>query len=153
MGLSEDGTNNETCHHSNTELAEFGPFDQETRPEIYVSIFNPVGEPAFKPSKTKPLPKWMQLLPNNVHREREEQRRKANACEEGSHSHELEFWKALTQNLILILANLSVIIWKGHRKTRHLDSREREYALLPFRLISQDSQDSEQLYPSIQEPK
>lgn len=38
--------------------------------EIYVSVFNPTGEPPFQPSKTKPLPKWMQLLPNNIDQER-----------------------------------------------------------------------------------
>ncbi|KAK7970309.1 hypothetical protein PG988_009382 [Apiospora saccharicola] len=27
---------------------------------IYISILDPVGEPAFKPSSTKPIPKWMQ---------------------------------------------------------------------------------------------
>lgn len=41
------------------------------RPDAYVSLFDPVDEPAFKPSKTKPLPKWMNLLPSNVYRERE----------------------------------------------------------------------------------
>ncbi|KAH9898956.1 hypothetical protein F4778DRAFT_792345 [Xylariomycetidae sp. FL2044] len=32
---------------------------------IYVSIFDPLGEPAFKPSRTKPIPLWMQMLPGN----------------------------------------------------------------------------------------
>ncbi len=32
---------------------------------IYVSISDPLGEPAFKPSPTKPIPKWMQLLPSH----------------------------------------------------------------------------------------
>ena len=90
MGVSEDGANDETCSHSDTELADFGALEPETRPEIYVSIFDPVGEPAFKPSKTKPLPKWMQLLPNNVHRQREDQRSKASECKEGSQLHELQ---------------------------------------------------------------
>ncbi|CZR54428.1 uncharacterized protein PAC_04312 [Phialocephala subalpina] len=45
---------------------------EEGEPSVYVSIFDPVGEPAFEPSKTKPLPKWMHLLPNNIHREREQ---------------------------------------------------------------------------------
>lgn len=31
---------------------------------IYVSMHNPVGEPAFRRSKTKPIPKWMRYLPN-----------------------------------------------------------------------------------------
>ncbi|KAI1640986.1 hypothetical protein F4809DRAFT_660580 [Biscogniauxia mediterranea] len=30
---------------------------------IYVSIFDPVDAPAFKPSPTKPIPRWMQMLP------------------------------------------------------------------------------------------
>lgn len=31
---------------------------------IYVSMRDPVGEPAFRRSRTKPIPKWMQYLPN-----------------------------------------------------------------------------------------
>ncbi|KAI1143779.1 hypothetical protein F5Y05DRAFT_362526 [Hypoxylon sp. FL0543] len=31
---------------------------------IYVSILDPLGEPAFKPSPTKPIPRWMQWLPS-----------------------------------------------------------------------------------------
>ncbi|KAI1777588.1 hypothetical protein F4818DRAFT_318843 [Hypoxylon cercidicola] len=31
---------------------------------IYVSILDPMGEPAFKPSPTKPIPSWMQWLPS-----------------------------------------------------------------------------------------
>ncbi|KAI1467283.1 uncharacterized protein F4812DRAFT_460132 [Daldinia caldariorum] len=33
-------------------------------PVIYVSIFDPVNDPAFKPSPTKPIPKWMRWLPS-----------------------------------------------------------------------------------------
>jgi hypothetical protein len=88
MGISEDGSNDETHCHSDTELAVFGPSEPETRPEVYVSIFDPVGEPAFQPSKTKPLPKWMRLLPNNVHRERE-MRRKCAESENSTHSQEM----------------------------------------------------------------
>ncbi|KAH8673752.1 hypothetical protein BX600DRAFT_536353 [Xylariales sp. PMI_506] len=33
-------------------------------PAIYFSIHDPLGLPAFKPSPTKPLPRWMQTLPN-----------------------------------------------------------------------------------------
>ena len=29
---------------------------------IYVSLHDPVGEPSFRPSPAKPIPKWMQLL-------------------------------------------------------------------------------------------
>ncbi|KAL7626619.1 hypothetical protein AAE478_003392 [Parahypoxylon ruwenzoriense] len=32
---------------------------------IYVSILDPLGEPAFKPSPTKPIPSWMQWLPSH----------------------------------------------------------------------------------------
>lgn len=31
---------------------------------VYVSMHDPVGEPAFRPSKTKPIPRWMQYLPS-----------------------------------------------------------------------------------------
>lgn len=31
---------------------------------IYVSMRDPLGEPAFRRSQTKPIPKWMQYLPN-----------------------------------------------------------------------------------------
>jgi len=88
MGISEDGSNDEPPCHSDTELSEFGPSDPETRPEIYVSIFDPVGEPAFQPSKTKPLPKWMRLLPNNVQKQRE-MRRKRTQSESLTQSHEM----------------------------------------------------------------
>ncbi|XDG00766.1 hypothetical protein ABKA04_000381 [Annulohypoxylon sp. FPYF3050] len=38
---------------------------------IYISIRDPIGEPAFKPSPTKPIPRWMQWLPSqrNKHRQ------------------------------------------------------------------------------------
>ncbi|KAI1769008.1 hypothetical protein GGR53DRAFT_529722 [Hypoxylon sp. FL1150] len=35
---------------------------------IYVSIHDPINEPAFKPSPTKPIPKWMQWLPSQRNR-------------------------------------------------------------------------------------
>lgn len=31
---------------------------------VYVSMHDPIGEPAFRPSKTKPIPRWMQYLPS-----------------------------------------------------------------------------------------
>ncbi|KAF5873699.1 uncharacterized protein Bfra_005163 [Botrytis fragariae] len=80
MGVSEDGNPDDSTHsHSDTEPAHFGQTDPSTSSssissppsDIYVSIYDPAGR-AFVPSKTKPLPKWMSLLPNNVHREREE---------------------------------------------------------------------------------
>lgn len=81
MGVSEDGHPDDLTHsHSDTEPASFGQVElpnslskstASTPSSIYVSIYDPTGQ-AFVPSKTKPLPKWMSLLPNNVHRESEE---------------------------------------------------------------------------------
>jgi hypothetical protein len=34
-------------------------------PALYVPVLNVLNEPAFRPSKTKPVPKWMTLLPRN----------------------------------------------------------------------------------------
>ncbi|KAJ8065461.1 hypothetical protein OCU04_006146 [Sclerotinia nivalis] len=86
MGVSEDGNPEDSTHsHSDTEPANFGQgglsnsssssnLSSPSSPSnIYVSIYDPAGR-AFVPSKTKPLPKWMSLLPNNVHREREDSR-------------------------------------------------------------------------------
>ncbi|QSZ30897.1 hypothetical protein DSL72_000455 [Monilinia vaccinii-corymbosi] len=75
MGVVEDGNADDSTHsHSDTEPADFGqpePCSSSSPSDIYVSIYDPAGG-AFIPSKTKPLPKWMSLLPNNVQREREE---------------------------------------------------------------------------------
>lgn len=83
MGIAQDGSIDSGHCHSDTEMSSFGaPLTLQTTHEeegasvVYVSIMDPVGEAAFKPSKTKPLPKWMHLLPSNVHRER---RRRAKA--------------------------------------------------------------------------
>ncbi|KAI9645953.1 hypothetical protein NHQ30_005390 [Ciborinia camelliae] len=77
MGVSEDENPDDSTHsHSDTELADFGQpgTSSSTSPsDVYVSIYDPAGR-AFVPSKTKPLPKWMSLLPNNVHRERGDSR-------------------------------------------------------------------------------
>ncbi|KAK8904859.1 hypothetical protein QC760_007193 [Botrytis cinerea] len=79
MGVSEDGNPDDSAHsHSDTEPAHFGQTDPSTSSssissppsDIYVSICDPAGR-AFVPGKIKPLPKWMSLLPKNVHRERE----------------------------------------------------------------------------------
>lgn len=32
---------------------------------VYVSVLDAIGEPSFRASKTKPLPRWMTLLPSN----------------------------------------------------------------------------------------
>ncbi|KAI0114873.1 hypothetical protein F4814DRAFT_448708 [Daldinia grandis] len=42
-------------------------------PVIYVSIFDPINEPAFKPSPTKPIPKWMRWLPSQRGQDRRKQ--------------------------------------------------------------------------------
>ncbi|KAM7186908.1 hypothetical protein V8F20_011189 [Naviculisporaceae sp. PSN 640] len=31
---------------------------------VYVSMFDPIGRPAFRPSPTKPIPQWMNMTPN-----------------------------------------------------------------------------------------
>ncbi len=77
MGTSEDCEPEEHTH-SDSEPAKFGQAQAEdTGSTVYISVFDPIGELAFKPSKTKPLPKWTQLLPNNFKREREHQNRGA----------------------------------------------------------------------------
>ncbi|KAI1644510.1 uncharacterized protein F4817DRAFT_367421 [Daldinia loculata] len=40
---------------------------------IYVSIFDPINEPTFKPSPTKPIPKWMRWLPSQRGQDRRQQ--------------------------------------------------------------------------------
>ncbi|PQE33120.1 hypothetical protein CJF32_00007716 [Rutstroemia sp. NJR-2017a WRK4] len=86
MGLSEDSNADEDEHsHSDREAADFGQEEAEaSNLDVYVSIFDPTG-PAFVPSKTKPLPKWMALLPNNVHRERDQQRKASIAESRGTY--------------------------------------------------------------------
>ncbi|KAE9379242.1 hypothetical protein N431DRAFT_364272, partial [Stipitochalara longipes BDJ] len=71
MGKISDGTIDEKQWHSDR-IVTSSDHSQETeeQSDVYVSVLDPVGEPAFKPSKFKPLPSWMNLLPNNVHRER-----------------------------------------------------------------------------------
>lgn len=39
---------------------------RRTPSPIYVSARDPLGEPSFKRSSTKPIPKWMRYLPNQV---------------------------------------------------------------------------------------
>ncbi|KAI7781756.1 hypothetical protein LA080_014387 [Diaporthe eres] len=41
-----------------------GKHVSRTPSPIYVSMHDPVGEPAFRRSETKPIPKWMQYLPS-----------------------------------------------------------------------------------------
>ncbi|PVH86792.1 hypothetical protein DL98DRAFT_510268 [Cadophora sp. DSE1049] len=97
MGISEDGCVDDCNSHSDTEMYDLGPEqsfpDQEGACSVvYVSVLDPFGEPAFRPSKTKPLPKWMNLLPSNVHRERE--RRAKTVAQTTRQSHEMEQMRA-----------------------------------------------------------
>ncbi|KAI1000617.1 hypothetical protein K3495_g7578 [Podosphaera aphanis] len=71
--VREDFGENNLQSHEKKKL-EKGPVPNTSEPlktNIYLSIFDPLGEPAFVPSKTKPLPKWMQLLPMTVYNDRE----------------------------------------------------------------------------------
>ncbi|KAI1800631.1 hypothetical protein F4811DRAFT_566760 [Daldinia bambusicola] len=45
-----------------------GDFVDPPEPIIYVSIFDPINKPAFKPSPTKPIPQWMRWLPSQRER-------------------------------------------------------------------------------------
>jgi hypothetical protein len=89
MGISEDGNADDENGHSGNETTDFH-LTKEDSPNIYVSVLDPVGEPAFKPSKTKPLPKWMSLLPNNVHPERRQWRKERASETRSPHLHEME---------------------------------------------------------------
>ncbi|KAI0128729.1 hypothetical protein BJ170DRAFT_721465 [Xylariales sp. AK1849] len=42
---------------------------------VYVSILDPIGLPAFKPTLTKPIPRWMQQLPSQRHPQKQVQPR------------------------------------------------------------------------------
>lgn len=72
MGTSEDGTaDDEKDHyHSDKEVTAIKPQCED----VYLSVFNPTGEAAFKASKTKKLPDWMSLLPSKVEERREKAR-------------------------------------------------------------------------------
>lgn len=79
MGISEDGCGHDSNSHSDIDVRDLGSeqycFVKEgTTSVVYVSVLDPVSQPAFRPSKTKPLPRWMNLLPINVHRERQQRR-------------------------------------------------------------------------------
>ncbi|PBP26603.1 hypothetical protein BUE80_DR002507 [Diplocarpon rosae] len=94
MGIVQDGSSDDEHLPTDTEMSNIGhplpcKSPREREPSIvYVSIMDPAGEPPFKPTKTKPLPKWMNLLPSNVHKERE--RRAKDEARVQRKSHELE---------------------------------------------------------------
>lgn len=62
-GLGEDG-NVDSLSGGSTLSEQMGHVPAPA-PTVYVSVLDPIGEPSFRPSKTKPLPKWMALLPSN----------------------------------------------------------------------------------------
>ncbi|KAI1272013.1 hypothetical protein F5Y07DRAFT_413004 [Xylaria sp. FL0933] len=85
--IAEDAREGETLaklHYRRSRTPGFAqleclvPFDAA----LYVSIFDPIGTPAFRPHPAKPLPRWMSLLPghrncqrdNTYHKEEEEER-------------------------------------------------------------------------------
>jgi len=68
--------NEQQQHSTGTETISNQPHGTQQL-DAYISVIDPVGEPAFKPGKFKPLPSWMNLLSTNVRKERE-QRRNAN---------------------------------------------------------------------------
>lgn len=110
-----DDSQIEYHNHSDDESAEFGQQQQLPRlgddrgQDIYVSIFDPIGEPTFRPSKTKPLPNWMRLLPNNVRREREQrERRLVIRSEPVQGTHELDTLRPNTPIAVEVEENLQV---------------------------------------------
>jgi len=89
MGISEDGNADDENEHSGNETTEFSLTIHDSPCNVYVSVLDPVGELAFRPSKTKPLPRWMSLLPNNIHRQ-DRQLRKEKSSEPYPHTYESE---------------------------------------------------------------
>jgi len=74
MGITDDGRTDDCHRWAYIETTgSFGSQPEEIQLDIYDPITKSLGEPEFKPSNSKPSPTWMQLLPNNVHREREQQ--------------------------------------------------------------------------------
>lgn len=75
MGNASDGTMDREQHHPDGPMASPDQCQRLEQPNAYISVSDPFGEAAFKPSKFKPLPSWMNLLANNVHRERGQKRK------------------------------------------------------------------------------
>ena len=87
MGFS-DGAADYGSDHSEDELTYTGQDAEPSKSDVYVSVFDPIGDPAFKPSKTKPLPKWMSRLPSSIQPEQERQQ-KTSSSSRMSNSHEM----------------------------------------------------------------
>ncbi|KAI1502699.1 hypothetical protein F5X99DRAFT_407775 [Biscogniauxia marginata] len=69
--LTGDGTLSVQAESDESSLHCVVPLDST----IYVSIFDPIDEPAFRPSPTKPIPRWMQMLPGQRSQYRRQQPR------------------------------------------------------------------------------
>jgi len=87
MGKTSDGTLDREQWQSRKIVTSSDQSQDVEQSDVYVSVLDPFGEPAFKPIKFKPLPSWMNLLPNNVHRER---RQKNNVFPEHNSQHQLK---------------------------------------------------------------
>jgi hypothetical protein len=122
---------NEQQHSNRTETISNQPHGTQ-QIDAYISVIDPVGEPAFKPSKFKPLPSWMNLLSTNVRKEREQKRRNANLehdCEQFSkldspkRARELDSGDASddVQGSPIALVNIPGLRggWKATKKQRH----------------------------------
>jgi hypothetical protein len=92
MGEMADGSMDNEHQHSERTRTNSDLSQGAGQTGAYVSVFNPVGEPAFRPGKFKPLPSWMNLLPNNVQRGRAQ---KSNAALEHSCQHLPERWPSI----------------------------------------------------------
>jgi hypothetical protein len=68
-GVSERGSVDADAHKYNANDSS-AKETIDASSEMYVSVLNPVGEAPYLPSKTKPLPRWMSLLPNNYKEKR-----------------------------------------------------------------------------------
>lgn len=77
MDISEDGCGHDSSSHSDIDVCDLRSEQYcfvkgGTASVVYVFVLDPASQPAFRPSKTKPLPRWMNLLPSNVHRGRQQ---------------------------------------------------------------------------------
>lgn len=64
MGMGRDG-NMDGLTNCGTPAESLSPLPGP----LYLSVLDAMGELSFRPSKTKPLPKWMALPPSNRHQE------------------------------------------------------------------------------------
>lgn len=95
-------------------------FSGQSEPNVYVSVFDPIGGPAFEPSKTKPLPKWMHLLSNNILREREQRGSRDVEYEVGMNSSHAESQNCNTESMS-----------SAHLENQHQDSPSQSGSITP----------------------